>query len=322
MLKNRSRTGFTLIELLVVIAIIAILIGLLLPAVQKVREAAARTQCANNLKQLGLALHNYHDVNQKFPPAAKWDFDAPAGTPQNYVRYSLWAKILPYIEQDNIYRQYDFTVQWSKQTALIAVPIKTYQCPSAQNPRFVTTAQGNLRATTDYAPVSGVNPGIANAGVVAARSDYSGFFKNVWKDGDATTRIADITDGTSNTVAVIEDAGRPDLWVGGTKNTSLVLPDESNPDESAETAGNVTGAPWAQPRNQVVVAGWNTATNSYFGPCVINCTNSQEVYSFHSGGANFLFGDGSVHFIAQTVSPETFVSLVTKSAGEVISGDY
>jgi prepilin-type N-terminal cleavage/methylation domain-containing protein/prepilin-type processing-associated H-X9-DG protein len=304
--RNRSLRAFTLVELLVVIAIIAILIGLLLPAVQKVREAAARTQCSNNLKQIGLALLNYEGTHHRFPPAAKWD-ETPFINGHT-VRHNMFTYLLPFIEQDNIYAQYNFGVHWSLQPAVVGLPVKIFQCPSASNPRYVTASNGKY-ATTDYASLSGINPAFNTSGIVTPRGDVSGFFTNIWKDTDPTSTIADIRDGMSNTIAVIEDAGRPDLWVGNSKNSTLLLVDESNPDNSTETAGFVTGAPWAQPRNQVEIDGWNVSQNNYIGPCVINCTNSEEVYSFHTSGANFLFGDGSVHFISQTVSVETFVSL-------------
>jgi prepilin-type N-terminal cleavage/methylation domain-containing protein/prepilin-type processing-associated H-X9-DG protein len=323
-LSLRARNAFTLIELLVVIAIIAVLVGLLLPAVQKVREAANRMSCQNNLKQVGLALHNYEGAFGKFPPAAKWDFDAPTGTPQNYVRHAMWAYILRQIEQDNVSKIYDFSIQWSQQLVPIATTIKIYQCPSApDNPRFTYDKLGNPRACTDYAAVSFVNPELATVGVIQPRGDYHGFFTNIWKDKDSTTRIADVTDGLSNTIAVAEVAGRPKLYINGQVNTTLSTPDVDDPDESTQAAGFVTGAPWAQPRGQIWISGWNPAQNTFFGPCVINCTNDQEVYSFHTGGSNFLFGDGSVRFINQTISAEAFASLVTRAAGDLItSSDF
>src|SRR6478672_10322531 len=126
-----NRTGFTLIELLVVIAIIAILIALLVPAVQKVRDAAARIQCANNLKQLGLALHGYHDTNKAFPPNGIYSYNGGAVT--QVSPWSAVSRILPYIEQDNIYRGIDFTVPYSKQVGVSSRRIGLFLCPGEPN---------------------------------------------------------------------------------------------------------------------------------------------------------------------------------------------
>lgn len=348
--KHRVRNAFTLIELLVVIAIIAILIGLLLPAVQKVREAAARASCTNNLKQIGLALHNYEGSYGKFPPAATWTHDqgrtkAPRFPGQLINRHSLWAFILPYIEQDNLARQYDFNSHWShtqlaqgatsySNATAVATSVKTYQCPSVENPRWhIDTAAGvqYRRATSDYAPITGVNPYLAQIGIIASRGTaanysagfdagpYQGFFANVWYPEENTTRIADVRDGLSNTVAISEVAARPKMFIRG-REVSLVLTDLDNSYNGATHSLNnlqSTGAPWAQPRNQIVIDGWNPATNDFFGPGVINSTNVSEPYSFHTGGANFVLGDGSVRFIRDTINTNDFASLVTRAAGDI-----
>ncbi|MBN9518934.1 DUF1559 domain-containing protein [bacterium] len=330
----RTRRGFTLIELLVVIAIIAILIGLLLPAVQKVREAAARSTCQNNLKQLGLALHNYEGSRGQFPPAAKWDFDAPAGSPTNYNRHSMFAYILPEIEQGTVANIYTFDSQWSTapNRAAIATPIKTFQCPSATNPRFTTTSAGYQRATSDYAPLAGLNPQLANLGVIQPRGTsgyteggfglgaYQGFFVNVWKDRDPTTRHGDVRDGLSNTIAVVECAERPKLFVRD-KEIAVALEDLDNPDNSTNGSGQVTGAPWSQPRIQIVIDGFTPGANTFFGPRVINATNASEVWSRHTGGANLLYGDGSVRFLRDSITADDFASLVTRGAGDIARND-
>ncbi|QJX01144.1 DUF1559 domain-containing protein [Frigoriglobus tundricola] len=349
------RKGFTLIELLVVIAIIAILIGLLLPAVQKVRDAAARMSCQNNLKQLGLAALNYESANGYLPPAAKWSYDAgtvlgfdddnpnpPTTRAQaiaqgdvnnspGYDRHSIYAYLLPYIERNDLASRYDFTYQWNQKNGpnapLIAARIKTVECPASPGSGSRTLATGGVQAATaDYAPCTGVNPNIATAGIVASRGFYAGYFKNIYPTPQKATRLTDITDGTSNTIGFIESAGRPNLYINGQPAPTTNLLDESNPDETPSGdylgAGFVTGSPWSQPRIQTKLTGWNSATNSYYGNCWVNCTNAEEIYGFHAGGANVTFGDGSVRFLTKSISSETAVSLATRAAGDIPGSDY
>src|SRR6516165_8707697 len=190
-LNCKVRRGFTLVELLVVIAIIAVLIGLLIPAVQKVREAANRIQCSNNLKNLGLALHNYHDVNRKFPPG---QVRAP------YARWNAnhgWAVfILPYIEQQSLYNAYDWDQALAAQgnQGVVARPLKNFCCPSApEQDRYDWThglfpSYGGKGACGDYAPTWYVDPALAtgdNRGVLMP---------------NCVTRVSEITDGASNTI--------------------------------------------------------------------------------------------------------------------------
>jgi prepilin-type N-terminal cleavage/methylation domain-containing protein/prepilin-type processing-associated H-X9-DG protein len=308
---SRPRLGFTLIELLVVIAIIGILIALLLPAVQKIREAAARIQCQNNLKQLGLALHNYHDANTRFPPGHL--------KINNVDQHGCITYILPYIEQDNLYRQYRFDLTWKDplNNAVAATPLKTVTCPAAPGGRNTVD-----RAQTDYSAINIISNSADNYsdyGNQAGRYNNSGVLPtiNLTAAGGniGGSHITDIVDGTSNTILMAECAGREQHWLNGHIDTTF-------------TAGNWSG-PWANPNNELQVRGFNLATstqgwplNSATPPCAVNCTNAREVYAFHTGGANSVFADGSVHFLKSTTDLRVLRSLITINGGEIINPDF
>src|SRR5687768_14451394 len=209
-IQSIRRKGFTLIELLVVIAIIAILIGLLLPAVQKVREAANRAKCQNNLKQLGLALHNYNDTHGNLPGNVR-----PAATGTVRVR---WATVLlPYYEQDNIFKIYNQNVNWSDpvNAAAISIRLKVLECPSTPRPdrkdavpETSTSTWNGYLATGDYSGVYGIDPALVQQGV--AESGAPGILSKT-----DLVRLSDVTDGLSNTIHLTESAGKPELYQGG-----------------------------------------------------------------------------------------------------------
>jgi prepilin-type N-terminal cleavage/methylation domain-containing protein len=307
------RFGFTLIELLVVIAIIAILIGLLLPAVQKVREAAARTKCQNNLKQIGLAFHNYHDVVRRFPPAIS--------SQHNYVQY-----LLPHMEQGALAARYDFTKAWNSQivnstgTSNLAVTqhdIPILLCPSVSGGRVGPAGgadAGQYVYACDY-PVSDTigTPASSTLGANSPRQ-YQGFWMRLGTgysqgllngvyeldDPKRAPQATDIEDGLSNTFMVFEDAGRPIRYEGGRENEVT--------SGYAATNGN-----WGDPDNKITVQDICRGTD------VQNCNNGNEIYSFHIQGVNNVFGDGSVHFIRQDIAPKIFVALFSRNGGEVVS---
>src|SRR6516162_6587613 len=196
--------GFTLVELLVVIAIIAVLIGLLVPAVQKVREAANRIQCSNNLKNLGLALHNYHDVNRKFPPGA---LGKRAGFPQfdGLPGHGLGTFLLPHLEQEPLFRQYRRDVSWNDPSnqEVVKIQLPVWQCPSAEANRIqdgsletVKPPEGELfsgyAACGDYAGMLGVHPELVARGVIdppGGPRDVAGYYSGVFEIND-TRRVA------------------------------------------------------------------------------------------------------------------------------------
>jgi prepilin-type N-terminal cleavage/methylation domain-containing protein/prepilin-type processing-associated H-X9-DG protein len=305
-MKSRvSRQAFTLIELLVVIAILAILIGLLLPAVQKVREAAARLKCTNNLKQIGLALHTYHDNIGSFP-SAYVDRNTDPNSDATFDVGPGWgwaSMILPYIEQGNVTKQIDFT-QTVGTSAIGQTVLPVFLCPSDQTqPTFQVYGTSAVVASVNYVACSGTletspHPG-NNTGLFLRNSHY---------------RIADVTDGLSDTIIIGErNSGHSRAtWVGAVPGGMVPAlqapgPPPNDPFTTAETAQAL-----------VVSHGNRDHVPSADSPI----WDADTFYSNHTGkGANFLFGDGSVHFLTNGINGITFESMCSIAGGEVI-GDY
>jgi prepilin-type N-terminal cleavage/methylation domain-containing protein/prepilin-type processing-associated H-X9-DG protein len=336
MQRPTRRAAFTLIELLVVIAIIAILIGLLLPAVQKVREAAARTQCMNNLKQLGLAYHNYHDTRQHFPPGYRTGVTpAYPAVPSFLLRWSALAELTPFIEQDNLYRSLDLTIPLYSDPAGdvfpvnqpgVAHPVKLFLCPSDSgnqiNPAF---------GPTNY--VSCLGSGVDTTGqLTGSRTQSDGIFYN-----NSKTRFGDVTDGLSNTALMSEQIlgrGGPDLasptdpaqvdvryYYGSVKLHQPVS------DAFCQTFGNFSdfasdrGSRWADGEVQYGLYDHHYPPNARAWDCVLIEFSFKAARSNHSGGVNLLLADGSVHFVGDGINLTTWQGLGSRAGGEVL-GDF
>lgn len=312
----RPRRAVTLIELLVVIGIIAMLIAIVLPAVQSAREAARRTQCQNNLRQVGLGVLTFEDAHKYLPSAAY-------GKPYNELSPtigSIFTKLLPYLEGDAIANLYDWDLDWTadQNQRAVNVHVSTLRCPSSPG----VDVQSGLRNST----------GKKFPGRTAAVSDFTAVYSwgfpmaipadPVWRDiwgvsalsplnedgkyGVPTRRR--VVDGATHTLTFVERAASTDRWVGG----RLV---ERNPTTAADWA------PWAGQGCVWILSYTDGGANwapTGLGPCNVNCSNHQGVYAFHPGGANVTFLDGRVVFLREAIDAEVLFAMVTRSRSEMI----
>ena len=318
--RGGKAAGFSLVEMLVVVAIIGGLIVLLLPGVQAVRETARRTQCANQLRQIGIGFHSHHAARDCFPN------NTSVGT----IRHHWCAQILPYLDENPLASSYDYKVRFDDAVNRPAVqtPLGFMNCPSTpggprQHPRFRTTSPTWSASAADYAASDGPSATLWNAPPVVSfprPGNWEGFLKGATVPGAKGRRIRDVTDGTSKSIAVFESAGRPQVWAFGG-----LVPDSGLFSSSPVSTRYASLCGWAD-TNQFAVLGFRrdlTAAdpaNQYKspGPTLVNGSNNRGIYAFHPDGAAALFVDGSVRFIDANVSADVVAAQLTIQAADQV----
>ena len=337
-----KRSAFTLVELLVVIAIIGILVGLLLPAVQAAREAARRMQCSNNLKQMGLAIHNHESAFKNIPaseitiPAAAYP-TTPSNPYGQSATFGTLFQILPYMEQANIYNLFDRKRSYidpinmppnygtANKAAFATIP--TYICPSTPGeqpsdygPYFASIGL-NLGAfvlpRTDYIPIKGIHG--ASLGLCAGMPNANtrnGLLGTNNSETKPSIRFAEVTDGLSNTILFGELAGRQKLYFRGTPTPGNTLTAAVAPNTVPGLTLNSFYGDHNTAREIRSYSGANINTPNQIGCSAVNVYNENGLYSFHTGGIQVAMGDGSVTFLSQSVSTTVYAAIITRDGGE------
>jgi prepilin-type N-terminal cleavage/methylation domain-containing protein/prepilin-type processing-associated H-X9-DG protein len=320
--NSHRQPGFTLVELLVVIAIIGILVALLLPAIQAAREAARRSQCLNNLKQLGVAFLNYESARKEFPLAIK------RADPITKRGLNNWAPfVLAYLEEGNLVAGYDLKEDWWRDKAdgtpgnrtIVQNFLPVVQCPSTADKNRIqdkpeTTPPNKTGACGDYFAIAGVNIEINNSLPAAQQFPTTGYdLRGVirWEeDKNYHNTLKLITDGTSHSMMLSECAGREDVWRRGV---------ESEVNYPAKIRAR--GGAWATSDNAYEIGGRLANDGTTIIPGTVSINNSNEwghcFYSFHPGAANFTFADGSVRTISDSIELRTLAEMVTRNGQEI-----
>ena len=331
-----NRQGFTLIELLIVIAIIGILISLLLPAINSARSAARRIACQGNMRQVGIAIHLYVDAHGRFPPSkCTYTYQRVGNTTISTIGHGLIPFLLPFIEQTTAASKYRFDRNWQNAANREArnIRISMLLCPEAEPVRFYrsTTALDSAIVEffcSDYAScdmIWGVRTQLRRLGVDRGTDNRN--WRSILASADLGTRAAPVIRRDYPTVSDVLSALHihaivPQAITDGLSNSMMLFECTSRP--AKYILGRVRGDPDETPRVPISGARWADSDSQFWlntmcrGTQMFNCANNQEIFSLHPGGSNFLYGDGSVLFHTETMSPSAFVSRFTAYAGDFI----